>query len=108
MATITLKFPQPLNASVQIGDTAYYTNDSKGTVVVEMGSITAISGDTFTCKIGLATVRPILTSFILFTKDNKANLTSVLGYFANVQFRNDSQDYAELFAVGSEIVESSK
>ena len=27
MDEITLTFPQPLNVSVQVGDTAYYTND---------------------------------------------------------------------------------
>ena len=108
MAQITITFPQPLNVSVQIGDTAYYTNDARGTVLVEMGEITNVTINSITCEIGAGTIRPTQTSFILFSKDNKANLTSVLGYYANVQFRNDSTDYAELFAVGSEIVESSK
>ena len=108
MPLVTLIFQHELNVSVQIGDVAYYTNDAKGTVLVKMGAITAITVDSFTCNIDAFTIRPLVTSFILFTKDNKANLTSVLGYFANVQFRNDSQDYAELFSVGSEIVESSK
>jgi hypothetical protein len=108
MALITLTFPQPLNASVQVGDAAYYTNDAKGVNLVKMGTITATTANGFTCNIDDFTIRPLATSFILFTKDNKANLTSILGYFANVQFRNDSQDYAELFSVGSEVVVSSK
>ena len=47
-------------------------------------------------------------SFIMFSKDNKANMSSMLGYYASAQFRNDSLDEAELFNVGMDIFESSK
>tara|TARA_R100001594_G_scaffold4587_3_gene15724 strand:- start:341 stop:1003 length:663 start_codon:yes stop_codon:yes gene_type:complete len=47
-------------------------------------------------------------SFLLFSKDNDANLSSMLGYYANVQFKNHSTDPAELFTVGSEVTQSSK
>ena len=47
-------------------------------------------------------------SFIMFSKDNKANLAHMLGYYASVEFRNDSQEKAELFNVGARVVESSK
>tara|TARA_R110002096_G_scaffold397901_1_gene593862 strand:+ start:310 stop:972 length:663 start_codon:yes stop_codon:yes gene_type:complete len=47
-------------------------------------------------------------SFLLFSKDNDANLSSMLGYFAKVNFKNNSTGFAELFAVGSEITQSSK
>jgi hypothetical protein len=46
--------------------------------------------------------------FILFSKDNKANLSSILGYYAEVEFINTSKDKAELFSVGADIFESSK
>ena len=46
--------------------------------------------------------------FIMFSKDNKANLSNVLGYYAEVKFVNNSPDEAELFSVGSEIYGSSK
>ena len=42
------------------------------------------------------------------SKDNRKNLTSITGYYADVEMRNDSQEYAEIFSVGSEIFESSK
>ena len=45
--------------------------------------------------------------FILFTKDNKVNLSSPLGYFAAVKMVNDSRDESELFSVGAEVFESS-
>ena len=51
---------------------------------------------------------PSVDDFIFFSKDNKANLSSLLGYFATVEFRNNSTDKAELFSVGTDIFESSK
>jgi hypothetical protein len=47
-------------------------------------------------------------SFIMFSKDNKANLSNILGYYANVTLKNDSLDKAELFNVGTDVFESSK
>ena len=47
-------------------------------------------------------------SFIMFSKDNKVNLSSVLGYYASVTLKNDSKDKAELFNVGADVFESSK
>tara|TARA_R110000824_G_scaffold52150_1_gene144914 strand:+ start:1241 stop:1675 length:435 start_codon:yes stop_codon:yes gene_type:complete len=47
-------------------------------------------------------------AFIMFSKDNKVNLSSLLGYYSRVQFRNNSTEKAELFAVGADFVESSK
>ena len=35
-------------------------------------------------------------------------MSSLLGYYAEVKFKNNSKTEAELFALGSEIVESSK
>ena len=43
-----------------------------------------------------------------FVKDKKANTTSLLGYYAEAKFVNNSIDKAELFSVGSEVTESSK
>jgi|7_EtaG_2_1085326.scaffolds.fasta_scaffold118926_2 hypothetical protein len=51
---------------------------------------------------------PTIDSFILFSKDNKANLSTILGYYADVELRNDSKSEAEIFSVGSNIFESSK
>jgi len=46
--------------------------------------------------------------FIMFSKDNKANLSSILGYYAEVEFVNTSKDEGELFSVGADMFESSK
>jgi hypothetical protein len=47
-------------------------------------------------------------SFIMFSKDNKVNLNSILGYYASVELRNNSTDEAEIFNVGTRFFESSK
>ena len=44
----------------------------------------------------------------MFSKDNKANMANMLGYYASVEYRNNSIDKAELFATGVEVHESSK
>ena len=43
MPIITLQFPFPINDSVQVGDTAYYTNDVNGTNLIRLGLITEIT-----------------------------------------------------------------
>ena len=48
------------------------------------------------------------SAFISFAKEKKINTSSLLGYYADVKFVNDSKKKAELFSVGSELTESSK
>ena len=44
----------------------------------------------------------------MFSKENEANLGSLLGYVAEVEFTNNSKEKAELFSIGAEVSESSK
>lgn len=120
---VTLSFAAPLNASCQVGDTAYYvvtttdggfTKDDGG--IVEIGQIREITP--FNGSVALVKCMTDLPStgglaaneepFILFSKDNKANLSSVLGYYADVKMVNNSTTEAELFSVGVDYFESSK
>ena len=55
-----------------------------------------------------AELTPPNQPFIMFSKDNKANLSSLLGYYAEVEFKTDSREQGELFSVGCEFNESSK
>ena len=113
-ATTTLTFTQALNVSCQIGDTAYYvpTGTSGGfninsSSVIEIGIISNINGLVVTVDDSQVASVPN-GSFILFSKDNKANLSSLLGYYAEVKLVNNSTDKAELFSVGVDQFESSK
>ncbi len=107
--SITLTFLQPLNVSVQVGDTAYYTNDINGKDIILIGIITSIpNANSIICNILSTQTRPTTNSFILFSKTADVNTSGLKGYYAEMQLKNDSLDYAELFLVGSEIFESSK
>jgi len=125
MPIVTLEFTQPLNASCEVGDTAYYVNTStsekaghenngftiNSTDPIEIGTIIEIADRlaTPTVKVysTLAGWGTTPTSFIFFSKDNKANLSSPLGYYASVKLVNDSTTEAEMHAVSMDIFTSS-
>ena len=108
MDSITLTFPNLLNVSVQIGDTAYYTNDVNGKLITLIGIVTAITAYSITCNIASDAIRPDINSFIMFSKTANVNTSGIKGYYAEMQFKNNSETEVELFSVGSEIFESSK
>ena len=125
MPSITLNFNEPLNVSVQVGDAAYYVGTSNVGIhpsaplsnVKLIGNITGIipwNGTISGIVVWMSAANfaspgpPPVGSFIMFSKDNKANLSSILGYYAEVVFRNNSSDEAEIFGVGVGFSESSK
>jgi hypothetical protein len=110
MASITMTFAKNIQDSVQVGDTAYYCTISSGIASspIEIGEITAVTSTTITVTIAIGATRPTTNDFIMFSKDNKANLSDLPGYYAEVEMKNDATDAAEIFAVGSEMFASSK
>ena len=135
MAIVTLTFNHEINVSVQIGDIAYYvdtnpvgpnrewaqTTTPHWTAarenIIMIGPIIAMVPWSGTQSVIRADMPPALVSqhgfpdngdFIMFSKDNKVNLSSLLGYYSLVRFRNNSTEEAELFSVGADFVESSK
>ena len=123
---ITLRFNNPFNHSLQVGDTIWYTNTSSSggynvapkDSVNKLGTLEFISNQyqAYQLKVsvpapqGTTTVTPPLNigAFIMFSKNNIINLGDVSGYFAEVKLENNSTEKIELFAVSSEISESSK
>jgi|TARA_Y100001963_G_scaffold147801_1_gene224619 hypothetical protein len=119
MAILTLQFYYPLNVSVSVGDTAYYvpTTTSAGfnvnsSDIVEIGTILTVDfpSKTITVDTPLGSGVVTISHFILFSKDNAASLSSLLGYYAEVKMTNtnNSTDATELYQVGVDIFESSK
>ena len=121
MADLILSFTIDLNTSLQIGDVVHYCNpssvggfdtaDSSG--IKYLGEVTAIthgSPSTITCDFDPATATPLPTesSFILFSKDNSVNTSSITGYYGVASFNNTSNVKGELFAVACEAFVSSK
>ena len=130
--TLTLSFSNTINESVQIGDIVYFTpvtptggstsfEISNTSNILELGKITniinpnlyngATSSIVLLCDLYDNTnlpIVPLATDFIMFGKDKTINTTSLLGYYAEVSFINNSDKKAELFSVGSEVAESSR
>ena len=123
MALATLTFSAPINVSCQVGDTAYYvaTTTSGGfsvddSAIVMIGDIVQIQNPTTTTPVitarttlGYTELNGLTGKFILFSKDNKANLNSPVGYYASLKMVNaDRANPAELFSVAAEVFNSSK
>lgn len=109
------------NVSLQIGDMAYYVDSSSlaevngivsttpsvaGSDPIKIGKITDIGVKSITIENEIAT--PSADAFIMFQKDRSVNNNSLLGYYAEVKLSNNSTEKAELFALSSEITQSSK
>tara|TARA_R110000737_G_scaffold95277_1_gene129323 strand:- start:267 stop:671 length:405 start_codon:yes stop_codon:yes gene_type:complete len=130
---LSLNFNTTINTSTQVGDIIYYTpvgitglsstayNTGSSTSTIELGKVTDIinpdlaSGDistiTVLCDLYDDNGNPITpqpNDFIIFGKDKTANTTSLIGYYMEIKFVNNSRDKVELFSVGSQVVESSK
>tara|TARA_R110000823_G_scaffold51504_2_gene128321 strand:- start:1654 stop:2040 length:387 start_codon:yes stop_codon:yes gene_type:complete len=128
MATLTINFSEKINSSLQIGDTAY----SKALDAIEptlLGTVVEIQRSaqvgnfyqdfneiiisTTTSNVPVGTTvntdnEIIQGDYIFFSKNKYANTSGLVGYFADVKFENNSTSKAELFAIASEVSESSK
>ena len=120
MAQLTLTISGDINVSLQPktdaalsgNDIIYYGTPSGTTVssITRLGECVGVNrtNNTITVEVGNDVVRPSANDFILFGKDSQASTSGLLGYYAEVEMKNNSTDKIELFSVGSEIFESSK
>jgi hypothetical protein len=111
-------------------DTAYVTNLDPGVTIYsqdgdeikELGILTAVDVGNFTdpginsaieyCRLTIdwdgTSEPPPNVSYIFMGRNNKYEYGGLKGYYAEVTFRNNASDFAELYAVSSDIAESSK
>ena len=124
MATLTLTFSSGLNPNIQVGDTTYYvattttgtggfTSNISGATsnnIVEIGPVASVNFTTnvITITTDLADNTVTTSHFILFSKNNAVNSSSLIGYYAEAKMVNTSTSAAELYQVSTEIFESSK
>ena len=122
MPIVSLKFTHNINRSAQPGDIVYYTPttfqggtrqasaDYSGmTKIGPIVSITRTSrGGSMVVDLDPNQIPPSANDFIFFSKDNMANMSSILGYYAEVKFVNKSNSKIELFQIGTDMFESSK
>ena len=110
-----LTFANDINVSLQVGDTIHFQTPSAsgGFTTIDPNSISLfgnITGTTNrTITIGIAQgLSPNPGDYIMFSKNAFVNISGLLGYYADVTFKNNSHEKVEMFSVGSEITESSK
>ena len=118
--TVNFNFSiESLNTSLQVGDTIYYVPTPPNSTPFDVGDLSnvqefgilagiTITSFGFTLTVDSNLFTSVASNYIMFAKEKKVNTTSLLGYYADVQFVNNSRKKAELFSVGSEITESSK
>tara|TARA_R110000737_G_scaffold143283_1_gene173893 strand:+ start:1144 stop:1551 length:408 start_codon:yes stop_codon:yes gene_type:complete len=132
--TLLIDFDYELNTSLQIGDEVYHTlvsslggfNQDGTNVTTHIGVINDIINNVQNPNLPLFQIQvvsqhidpanntllpgvlPGINSFLSFSKDKTVNDNDLLGYYASINFQNDSKTKAELFSVGANVVESSK
>lgn len=123
MANIIITIGGNINDSLAKNDLVFYANLGAasggfqsasegditylGTVVSMDKTANAITVDT-ALTITSQQLVPTNKTMLFFSKNNKVNLSSVKGYYAEVKLQNTDTEKAELFSVGSEIALSSK
>ena len=127
IVNIQLDFPT-INTSAQIGDIVYYSHTLQSTggfdntalnntrrlgPIIEIIDLSLVGGSGFALIVEYDDAlhppgSPAQGDYISFVKDKKVNTSSLLGYYAEVNFVNYSAGKIELFSVGSEVSESSK
>tara|TARA_R110002012_G_scaffold281784_1_gene471318 strand:+ start:82 stop:462 length:381 start_codon:yes stop_codon:yes gene_type:complete len=126
MPSTIINFSHKINTSVQTGDIAYCLDSDPANVggfgtagesnIQLIGDITNIDRilNTITCNLPNGTptgLDPLNNTepYIFFGKNESVNTSGVKGYYANAKFVNNNYvESAELFAVSSEVKESSK
>lgn len=107
MANITITFSNPLPVNIQIGDIAWYLESSTENAI-KMGPIISISNLTIVIEAETGVSPPSTSDFVFYEVNPIASVGQLKGYFSEIQFRNNTTAYAELFSVGTEVFESSK
>ena len=121
-----LTFNEPLNVSLQPGDMVMYCQTTQNTDGFHQSGKNFISAKmTRPVKFGNAVnvnhaakqvtvneinpgIFPKSDDYIFFSKDRTANISGVVGYFAETKYVNDSKMKSEIFATAIDYVESSK
>ena len=124
----TVTFDYDINTSLQVGDQVYKTSTSplggfeqnSSAVPIHVGHVYSIVSSTvieiYSTYVDPVSGAPLPYNFldpsggdyISFSKNRVVNSNDLLGYYASVQFVNNSPDSAKLWAVGSGITENSK
>lgn len=119
MIHIALPF-NTINTSAQVGDLIFYAPNINaiGGFEYSLNQSLLFFGPIVSINEGFIEVLydnnnnpnaiPTIDAYIMFAKDKKINNNDLKGYYLEAQFENNSKDKIELFAVGSQVSQSSK
>tara|TARA_R110002012_G_scaffold6441_4_gene29581 strand:+ start:14311 stop:14703 length:393 start_codon:yes stop_codon:yes gene_type:complete len=126
---LILTFNGIVNVSLSVGDKVYFTGDvsesggfdtsddnAGNSNLIYLGKVYSITQNDFTFIIyveddegSLSQVSSLTqNSFIFFAKNNKVELSSLVGYYSKVRLSNNSKVKAEIFATSMDVSQSSK
>ena len=102
------------NDSLQVGDFVYKVSPStlggfnqSTTSPILIGDVTAILPSSIEVN-NTSGANPYPGDFIMFAKESSVNVSGLVGYFAEVELRNNSKEKAEIYTISSDITVSSK
>tara|TARA_R110002012_G_scaffold65666_4_gene172300 strand:- start:1395 stop:1778 length:384 start_codon:yes stop_codon:yes gene_type:complete len=127
MSFISIEFGSAINVSCQPGDEVYNTSilpqDTNNTlfsgnmsgvalmgIVHEVINPNGLNNEPILIILDIGNNSPAYNvgDFLMFSKNKQANTSGITGYYAEIDFFNNSRDKAELFSVGSLAEISSK
>ena len=121
-----ITFQHPLNVSIQPTDVLYITlheNDQAGknhnanidTKPEPYGEVTDVDHNNNEITVQTNGYTPTAKNqtiseqhYLFFSKNREANISGVVGYYAEVEYRNYTRLQAEMFATAANFSESSK
>ncbi len=110
---IQINFANHTPVGLDLNDIIWYSDASTGNEIM-MGPVSGISNNDntstyyITVNASYGVSAPTTSDFVYYKKNPIGYVSSLKGYFAEAQFVNTENKYAELFSVGAEIFESSK
>jgi phage gp45-like len=106
MEEVILNFVEKINVSLAPGDTVYYLKNSKP---IKLGTVITVSNDRLSCNVNrsISVTMPDYADYIFFSKPAETEVSGIIGYEATTTLVNDSTDRAELYAISSEVFQSS-
>jgi len=87
-------------------DTVYYLQNSKP---IKLGTVVSVPDEktSFIINRFLSVAVPAIDDYIFFSKPAETEVSGIIGYEATTTLVNDSTDRAELYAISSEVFQSS-
>lgn len=110
MNELILTFGFELNTSLSMGDVVLFGVPVNGEIndTTEIGTVAEVFNNRRSVRIHRTGPVPPSGAFIMFEKDRTIESSGIIGYEATVTMKNTSTRKAELYAVSTEVFESSR